>query len=129
MHAHTHVHLTINKLKIKFLKMVAELSERERITILMMRGWDANERSYSAIVRLFNDTYPNCRINNSTVLKTIKRFREPGSVKNRSKSGRPSSAINEEQQLDVLHLLKIPTLVLIKSLKLTILLPCRFGEF
>jgi len=37
------------------------------------------------------------------VLKTIERFRETGSVKNRSKSGRPSSATNEEQQLDVLQ--------------------------
>jgi len=62
------------------------------------------------------------------VLKTIEHFRETGSVKNRSKSGRPSSATNEEQQLDILHLLKIPILVLIESLKL-ILLPRRFGEF
>jgi len=79
------------------------LSERERIIILMMRAWDDNERSYSAVVRLFNDTNPNCRINKSTVLKTIKCFRETGSVKNHSKSGRPSSATNEEQQLDVLQ--------------------------
>jgi len=39
--------------------MAGELSERERITILMMRGWSDNERSYSAVVRLLNDTYPN----------------------------------------------------------------------
>jgi len=68
----------------------------------MMRRWDDNERAYSAVVRLFNDTYPNRRINKFTVLKIIKRFRETGSVKNRSKSVRPSSATNEEQ-LDVLH--------------------------
>jgi len=49
--------------------MAGELSECERITILMMRGWGDNERSYSAVVRLFNDTYPNRRINKSTVLK------------------------------------------------------------
>jgi len=40
-----------------------------------MRGWGDNERSYS-VVRLFNDTYPNRRINKFTVLKTIKRFRK-----------------------------------------------------
>jgi len=40
--------------------------------------------------------YPNRPINKSTVLKTKERFRETGSVKNRSKSGRPSSATNEE---------------------------------
>jgi len=79
------------------------LSERKRITILMMRGWGDNERSYPAVVRLFNDTYPNRRINKSIILKTIERFRDTGSVKNRSKSGRLSSATNEEQQLDVLQ--------------------------
>lgn len=55
--------------------MAGKLSERERITILMMRGWSNNERSYDAVVRLFNDTYPNRRVSKSTVLKTI-RFRE-----------------------------------------------------
>jgi len=61
--------------------MAGKLSECERITILMMRGWDDNERSYSAVVLLFNDIYPNRRINKSTVLKTIERFRETGSAK------------------------------------------------
>lgn len=83
--------------------MTAELSERERITILMMRGWGDNERSYTAVARLFNETYPNRRINKSTVFKTIERFRETGSVKNRSKSGRSSFATNEEKQLHVLQ--------------------------
>jgi len=61
--------------------MTGELSERERISILVMRGWGDNERSYSAVVRLLNDTYPNCRINKLTMLKTLERFRETGSVK------------------------------------------------
>jgi len=39
MHAHTRVHLKINKLKIKHFKNGWQMSERERITILMMRGW------------------------------------------------------------------------------------------
>jgi len=63
----------------------------------MMCRWGNNERSYFAVVRLFNDTYPNRRINKSTVLKTIEHFRETDSVKNRFKSGRPSSTTNEEQ--------------------------------
>ncbi|EFN87668.1 hypothetical protein EAI_01301, partial [Harpegnathos saltator] len=37
----------------------------------------------------------------STVLKTMERFREIGSVNNRPKSGKP--VINEEKQLDVLQ--------------------------
>jgi len=35
--------------------MAGELSEREKITILMIHRWDDNERSYSPVVRLFND--------------------------------------------------------------------------
>jgi len=43
MYAHTRIHLTINKLKIKRFKN-GELSERE-ITILMMRGWGDNDHT------------------------------------------------------------------------------------
>jgi len=55
-----------------------------------------------------NDTYPNRRINKSTVLKAIERSRETGSVKNRSKSRRPLSATNEEQQLVLQTLIENP---------------------
>ncbi|EZA58003.1 hypothetical protein X777_02011 [Ooceraea biroi] len=68
-----------------------------------MRGWGDKERSLTEVVRLFNDTFPNHQINKSTVLKTIQRFQETGSVKNRSRSGRPSSANNENKQLDDLQ--------------------------
>ncbi|EFN90175.1 hypothetical protein EAI_09895, partial [Harpegnathos saltator] len=60
-----------------------------------------NERSYATVAQLFNETYPNRRINKSAVLKTMVRFRKTGSVNNRPKSGRP--AINEEKQFDVLQ--------------------------
>jgi len=103
--------------------------ERERITILMMRGWDDNERSYSAVVRLFNDTYSNRRTNKSTVLKTIERFKETSSIKGRSKGDHCLQLTKNNNLMSCRHLLKIPILVLIESLKLMILLPCRFGEF
>ncbi|XP_071576406.1 uncharacterized protein [Temnothorax nylanderi] len=83
--------------------MANELSERERITILMMRGWGVNERSFTDVVRLFNNTYPNRQISKSTVLKTVRRFQETGSVKSRFRSDRPSSATNNDKQLDVLQ--------------------------
>lgn len=38
-----------------------------------------------------------------TVERTVKRFEETGSVKNRPKTGKPASAINEEKALDVLQ--------------------------
>ncbi|XP_071579661.1 uncharacterized protein [Temnothorax nylanderi] len=82
--------------------MAKELSERERITILMMRGWGDNERSFTD-VRLFNNTYPNRQISKSTVLKTVRRFQETGSVRSRFRSGRSSSATNNDKQLDVLQ--------------------------
>ncbi|EZA58427.1 hypothetical protein X777_01497 [Ooceraea biroi] len=68
-----------------------------------MRGWGDNEQSLSEVVRLFNDTFPNRHINRSTVSKTIQRFQEIGTVSNRSRSGRSSSASNENNQLDVLQ--------------------------
>jgi len=35
------------------------LFEREKITILMMRGYGDNVRSYEAVAGLFNNTLPN----------------------------------------------------------------------
>ncbi|XP_025160506.1 uncharacterized protein LOC112589866 [Harpegnathos saltator] len=86
--------------------MAGELSEHERIIILMMHGWGDNERSYAAVAQLFNETYPNRRINKSTVLKTMERFRETSSVNNRPKSKR--SAINEEKQLVLQTFIECP---------------------
>jgi len=106
--------------------MAGKLSERERITILMMRGVitiDCTLLSFDYLM-----TYPNRRIDKSTMLQTIKRFRKTGSVKNCSNSGKPSAT--NKQQLDVLQtFIENSNSVLIESLKLTILLPCRFGEF
>lgn len=80
-----------------------ELSERERITILMMRGYGDRIRSYEQVKNLFNDSFPNRNpISKSGVQKTIQRFEETGSVKDRPKSGRPTTATDEENSLDVL---------------------------
>jgi len=79
------------------------LSERERITLLMMRGYGDRVRSYQEVTNLFNETFPNRNsISKSTVQKTVKRFEETGSVKDCPRTGRPKDATNEEKNLDVL---------------------------
>lgn len=79
------------------------LSERERITLLMMRGYGDRVRSYQEVATLFNETFPDRNpVAKSTVQKTVKRFEEMGSVKDCPRSGRPKSATNEEKSLDVL---------------------------
>ncbi|KMQ85171.1 transposable element tc3 transposase [Lasius niger] len=84
---------------------MAELTERERISLLMMRGWGNQVRSYKEVMRLFNDTFRNENngISKSTVVRTVQRFQVTGSVKNRRKPGRPATASNDDKALDVLQ--------------------------
>lgn len=80
------------------------LSEFERITLLMMRGYGDLVRPYEETMHLFNDTFPDRPpISKSTVFKTVKRFEETRTVKDRERSGRPKSATNELKSLDVLQ--------------------------
>lgn len=78
------------------------LTERERITLLMMRGWGENVRSYDEVKHLFNANFRENEtpISKSTVERTVRRFHETGSVKDRPKPGRPVSATGPEKSLD-----------------------------
>jgi len=64
---------------------MAYLSERERTSLLMMRGWGDRQRSYNEVRQIFNETFrdENTAISRSTVERTVRRFNETGSVKNR----------------------------------------------
>ncbi|EFN66068.1 hypothetical protein EAG_02324 [Camponotus floridanus] len=68
---------------------MARLTERERISLLMMRGWGENERTHDEVTVLFNETFRIGQpgIVRSTVAKTIQRFNETGSVKDKPKVG------------------------------------------
>lgn len=81
------------------------LSERERISLLMMRGWGDRQRSYNQVRDLFNQTFRSddgqMSVSKSTVSQTIRRFEETGSVKNRQIPGRPTSVTNEENQMEI----------------------------
>lgn len=68
----------------------------------MMRGYGDRVRSFEQVVILFNDTYPDCEPI-STVQKTVRRFKETGSVKDRPRRSRPKSATNFDQSLDVMQ--------------------------
>lgn len=78
------------------------LSEQERIEVLMLRGYGDRVRSYEEVAHLFNDLHPDhAPITKSTVYKTVIRFEETGSVKDRQRSGRPKTATNQEKSLEV----------------------------
>ncbi|KAL7292825.1 hypothetical protein TKK_0013650 [Trichogramma kaykai] len=80
------------------------LSKRERISILMMRGWGDMKRSYANVVTLFNATFRRDGnvVSRSTVGKTISRFEQTGSVKDRDRPGRPATSTTEDRSLDVI---------------------------
>lgn len=78
------------------------LTEKERIDILILREYGDKTRSYEDVARLFNDTHPDRPpIAKSTVSKTVIRYQQTGSVKDRPKSGGPKTAKSEEKNLDV----------------------------
>lgn len=72
-----------------------ELSERERIEILMMIGFGDRRRTHQEVCYLFNDIHPNRQISRSQVTKTLQRYNRRGTVGNLSKSGRSKTATNE----------------------------------
>ncbi|KAK0091763.1 hypothetical protein PV326_002732 [Microctonus aethiopoides] len=86
-----------------------KLSEKERIYILMIRGWGDRERSYDQVCSIFNEVYRNrdglSPISKSIVERTIRRFRDHGTVTNLPKSGRPKTATTEAKRLDILQTL------------------------
>lgn len=57
------------------------LSITDRITILRMRGFGDQIRSYEAVANLFNNIYPeHYPISKSTVYRTVSQFERTGSV-------------------------------------------------
>lgn len=79
---------------------MVQLSEKQRIEVLMMIGYGDRVRSHQEVCQLFREKYPDQPISQSTVSRIEKKFREHGVVKNLLKSGRPKK-LNEDTQLDV----------------------------
>lgn len=82
---------------------MATLTEREKISILMMRGWGNNQRSYKDVRTLFNQSFRQgqTQISKMTVSRIVNRFNQHGTVKDRPRSGRPVTVTTEDKQLDV----------------------------
>ncbi|KAJ8914917.1 hypothetical protein NQ315_016071, partial [Exocentrus adspersus] len=87
---------------------MVNLTEQERISLLMMRGWGDRERSYEEVVHLFSDTFRvgQSQLHKSTVSRTINRFLETSTNKDRLKSGRPKTQTTEERQGEKLSINK-----------------------
>jgi len=79
---------------------MVEFSERERISLLMMKRWGDQQRGYKQVMRLFNETFrnENNRISKTTVVRNvIQRFEESDSVRNRPNSSR-------QQRMKIKHI-------------------------
>ena len=64
----------------------ARLSERERVSVLMMRGWGDRVRPYVQVRLLFNRTFRNGEglnpVSKSTIERTVRRFTNHGYISN-----------------------------------------------
>lgn len=82
-----------------------KLSDQERISLLMMRGWGDRVRSYDEVRNLFNATFRNgdqdIQISKSTISRTIHRFIGHGTIKDLERAGRPKSVATEDKQIEV----------------------------
>ena len=78
------------------------LTEKQRIEILIFRGYLDKQRSYQEVCNLFNVLYPEKQIKKSTVCRTVTKFLETGGVKRKPGSGRPKTATNDENKLNIL---------------------------
>ena len=63
----------------------AKLSERERVSVLMMRVWGDQIRSYDQVRLLFNRTFRNEEglnpVSKSTIERTVRHFMNHVSIK------------------------------------------------
>jgi len=81
---------------------MAYLLKGKRISLLLMRGWDDQQKSSNEVRQLFSDTFRNENlISKSTVKQTIMSFEEIGNVKNYIISGWLLLVTVEEKTLDV----------------------------
>lgn len=82
---------------------MVQLTEQERITLLMMIGYGDRRRSFQEATDLFNQSFPvRDPISKSTANRIFHNFEHTGTVKNLPKTGRPKTATNDEKSLDVL---------------------------
>ena len=83
----------------------AKLSERDRVSVLTMRGQGDRVRSYDLVRLLFNRTFRDGEglnpVLKSTIERTVRRFMNHGSIKDFQRTVWPKSAGSEEMQMDI----------------------------
>lgn len=81
------------------------LSQQEKISLLMMRGWGYREHNFNEVRTLFNANFRNeigaTPISRSTVSRTVRRFELHGQIDDLQKSSRLRSAITEGRQMEI----------------------------
>ncbi|KAJ8940702.1 hypothetical protein NQ318_009105, partial [Aromia moschata] len=77
------------------------LSDTQRIEILILLGCGDKTRTQKQVCEIFNTKYPDRRISQSTVSRIENKFREFGNVTDIPKSGR-KRILDDEQKLDIL---------------------------
>lgn len=81
--------------------MVRYLSEKQRLEILMMKGYGDRCRTQDEVCELFNNKYPELEpITRTAVSKILRKFEDFGHVRDLPRCGRPK--VSEDVQLDVL---------------------------
>lgn len=79
---------------------MVHLLEREKVSPLMMSRWGDTQKSND---EAFRKGEGDVGISKSTLCRTIQRFIEGGTIKNRPRSGRPSIETAENRQVEVPH--------------------------
>lgn len=80
-----------------------QLSEKQRIEILIFLGHGDRKRTYEQVCEIFNERYQDRNpISKTTVCRVVKHFEQTGNVKNSPKSGRPSTTTCGDKALDIL---------------------------
>lgn len=82
---------------------MVQLTEQERITLLMMIGYGDRRRSFQEASDLFNQSFPaRDPISKSTTNRIFHNFEHMGTVKNLPKTGRRKTATNDNKSLDIM---------------------------
>lgn len=86
---------------------MVNLTEKERIEILMIIGFGDRRRTQQEVCVLFNNLYPERDpITRTVVSKTLRRFNMSGNVRNLSKPGRPTTVTSQNEALDIAIMLE-----------------------
>src|SRR6185437_13072401 len=80
--------------------MVLTVEERIEIVLIVGDGYKTTREA----AEIFSRRYPDNPVNQSTVVRLLRKFKQTGSVEDAKRSGRPKTATDEEKQINTLAL-------------------------